>query len=1776
MAITKTLFRALTIVLLAAAAQIANATHLIGGNLGYTYIGETAPGSQMYRYQVYLEFYMNCGDDSNWEYLQELLATNGGVMPVGVYPQDPLDPNANKTLLTIANLALADSSYIVPDLPNGCDVGAGLCTERGLLTGFVDLPLNFGGYHLYFQMNARNLSISNLLNPNGTGIGYYAFIPPPLLVNSSPVWLGIPTPLLCINDTSTFVNSATDPDGDQLIFSFEVPYNSEDGGGGIIPPPNTLSNDIPLVNYVPNFGVTQPFGPGGYAFINGATGLTAYMPTVQGNYVVAVEVKEYRNGVLIGRTRRDLQLQAVVCPPNDAPETVGVQPTSYTVQAGDQLCFGISFEDPNADSLLLTASGTIFDGNAFNPPATIIAPVNGDVSVSSTFCWDTACDQAQDQPYLFSVSVSDNGCPPRTLDVIYQVTVLGFTGPTAINGPAQVCMGALGSTYSTTSIPGADYSWSVSGGVITGGDGTSSITVDWGPAGPGTVQVFATNTLGCPSAPISIPVNIAALPVTNAGADLSICPGAGIPIGGAPTGPPGSTYAWTPNVNLSATNVANPLASPGSTQQYVVEVSNSGCVNSDTVIVTVNQPQVDAGNGAVFCAGGGAQLNATSSGGTYAWSPSSGLSATDIADPFAAPLETTTYLVTLTDPIGCTATDSVTVTVNLLPDADAGADLTPCAGTTINIGGSPTGPAGSTYLWLPAVGLNDASLANPTLSVTGNTTYIVVVTDVNQCLNADTMIVTVLPLPAVDAGPDLDVCYGGSIQLQGSGAGDLLWTPPFGLSDPTAPDPICTPEITTVYTLTVTGGNTCTNSDQALVTVNVLPSANAGPDVSICAGESVSIGTNGPGDFTWSPPLGLSATDVAQPDASPAVTTTYYVTLTDATSCSQVDSVVVTVNAFDQSLAIEPPWTGACENTPVVANALPDQNGNTYAWSTSGPLTIAGTTGNTVNLLHTTPGASILYLIVTDVNGCVSDTLSSDYNTFEIPDADAGPDVTYCIGDSVQLGGAPTGTPGALVMWYSPSGSIADTLLANPWITATASETVIVLTELDICVGIDTVQVTVSETIADAGSDVSICEGEDVQLNASGGVSYSWSPANGLSDAGVNDPVASPTTTTTYTVTVTNADQCVGLASVTVEVNTVANAGLDAAVSTCGSGTLFNLTDSLGGAPENGGQWFTGTFVAHGGQFDPATDAAGTYYYVAGGSTACPDTASLQVAVTNPDITITGDDIICFGDSTTLTATGGVSFSWAPTAGVADPNSSSTQFHPDASTDYTVTVTDAAGCVGDESVSITVNQLPNANAGDDQAFCAGDDVTIGGSPTGPAGSSYAWSPANGLSSGTAANPTASPSSTTLYTVEVTDANGCVSSDTVNVTVNPLPSIDAGPDLGVCIGSSVTINATGAGSFAWSPGTGLNSTTIEDPTASPTSSLTYTVTLTDANNCVASDQVTVTVNPLPIADAGPDSWTCQGFPADLLGTTNGGNALWTPSSTVANATGLNTTATPLTTTTFTLTITDPNNCVASDAVTITVGNDPPIDAGDDATVCGGVPVQLGGSPTSVPGSSYSWSPATGLNDPTSANPVASPDVTTTYILSVNNDTCTSTAPVTVTIGTSGVADFDARFEAGCETLRGFFTDESTNAVSWQWDFGNGESSTEANPQQGLPYGQSSTVTLVITDITGCTDTTAQVFTMQDYAELVNVDVPNVISPNGDGVNDLFTLITDAFLGPCTEMSIFNRWGSTMFVSQGNNITWDGRNFAGEPCTPGAYFYVIDVNGLEFKGSVTLVR
>ena len=194
----------------------------------------------------------------------------------------------------------------------------------------------------------------------------------------------------------------------------------------------------------------------------------------------------------------------------------------------------------------------------------------------------------------------------------------------------------------------------------------------------------------------------------------------------------------------------------------------------------------------------------------------------------------------------------------------------------------------------------------------------------------------------------------------------------------------------------------------------------------------------------------------------------------------------------------------------------------------------------------------------------------------------------------------------------------------------------------------------------------------------------------------------------------------------------------------------------------------------------------------------------------------------------------------------------------------------------------------------------------------------------------------------------------------------------------------------------------------------------------------------------------------------------------------------------------------------------------------------------------------------------------------YTLTVANDTCTSTASVNVGIHAQGHAGFRWRLEPGCDALRAFLTDTSMGAVAWTWLLNQGNTAHTANAQAFLPYGENTLVTLSITDAAGCTDSTSHLFYAAAYNDEVQVNVPNVFTPNNDGLNDSFTLGTDAFLGPCARMEVMNRWGQTMFVNQGNNLEWDGRTPTGIPAAEGTYFYVIKVKDLSFRGTVMLSR
>lgn len=272
------------------------------------------------------------------------------------------------------------------------------------------------------------------------------------------------------------------------------------------------------------------------------------------------------------------------------------------------------------------------------------------------------------------------------------------------------------------------------------------------------------------------------------------------------------------------------------------------------------------------------------------------------------------------------------------------------------------------------------------------------------------------------------------------------------------------------------------------------------------------------------------------------------------------------------------------------------------------------------------------------------------------------------------------------------------------------------------------------------------------------------------------------------------------------------------------------------------------------------------------------------------------------------------------------------------------------------------------------------------------GSEYSWSPATGLSATDIPNPVATPSSTTTYTVTI--GNGSCFSESKDVTVSVL-TIDAGPDKDICNGGSVQIgnpaqDGTPTYSYSWSPTTGLNNPNSAQPMASPTVTTTYIVTVTDAASCVDRDTVVVTVGALA-ANAGPDVEICTGSSTQLSGSATGGigtvSYSWDPPTGLSASNISNPIASPVVTTAYVLTVSDGSSCQSRDTVIVTVRALPAADAGTDKNVCFGFSTSIGSS--SVPNRTYAWSPTTGLNNPNISNPIASPSVTTNYVLTVTD-------------------------------------------------------------------------------------------------------------------------------------------------------------------------------------------
>ncbi|MDX2283782.1 MAG: gliding motility-associated C-terminal domain-containing protein [Bacteroidia bacterium] len=394
------------------------------------------------------------------------------------------------------------------------------------------------------------------------------------------------------------------------------------------------------------------------------------------------------------------------------------------------------------------------------------------------------------------------------------------------------------------------------GGVITWyGDAALSTVLAAGDtliplAAAGSATYFATETAGgCESPAAQVTVTVQPAPAADAGPPQEYCPGGS---GAQLNASGGISYNWSPAQLMLVSDIPAPLVFPSVTTLFTVTVTDAnGCSATDTVTVRVRDDYVaDAGPDQTVCAGVQVQLGAASTipGAVFSWSPAAGLSNPAAAAPLWAAGSTTVFAVIAQNAQGCSAADSVRITVLPAPAADAGPDTAVCLGTALRLQGS----GGQFYTWSPAAGLSDPSVPDPLASLTASRQLVLAVRDAAGCEDRDSVQITVLPLPRITAVPAYSICEGDSIRMQAAGGLSYRWEPADDLLGADQADPLAFPAVTTAYVVTGTDANGCSAAAAALLTVNPAPKTRITGDSIGCAGTPFVLTASGGNSYRWS------------------------------------------------------------------------------------------------------------------------------------------------------------------------------------------------------------------------------------------------------------------------------------------------------------------------------------------------------------------------------------------------------------------------------------------------------------------------------------------------------------------------------------------------------------------------------------------------------------------------------------------------------------------------------------------------------------------------------------------------------------------------------------------------------------------------------------------------------------------------------------------------------------------------------------------------------------
>lgn len=1508
---------------------------------------------------------------------------------------------------------------------------------------------------------------------------------------------------------------------------------------------------------------------------------------------------------------------------NIAPPSLGVQPPGILDCDTDTLTLSATVT-PTAANVIWTTSG---GGNIASGQNTL----NPQITAAGT--------------YTITATNPDNGCSSgasATINADYAApTATAQPADTLTCQQSSVTLSGTGSSMGAN----FNYNWTASsGGNIVSGQNTLTPVVN--AAGTYTLLV-ANTTNGCTattSVPVAADTNIV-IAIANA-PDTLTCAIDTVTLNtnGSSSGA-SLTYFWTTatgNITGGA-NTPNPTVNTPGTYQLLLTNTANGCSATDVAIVGQNTapPNVQiALPDTLTCASPSQTIDAQNlslpGNFNYAWTAASGGNIIS-GDSTLGPVVNAAGIYTLTTTNlanGCTSVANVTVAIEAGTPVAVVASPGPLTCTqptqVLSSSGSSTG-ANFTYQWATANGNISLGANTPAPTVNQPGDYNLLITNTsNGCTATDTVSVSEnknIPPALADADGLLtcDFPLSNLIANNGASNGTLLfnWTTTNGnlIGDPTSDSLSC--DQPGLYHLLVTDpANGCTATDSVSVAANqqAPPVTILSPGNLTCVQLSVPLNTSGgtPNfQYHWQTTDGQFVS--GQTSDAPVVDApgSYFLTVTDpANGCTTELSVTVSQNIIEPGVLISPPQTLTCEVTQII---LDGDGGGIPQWTDANGNIVAP-----AGIFVTQVDAPGVYTLTTidPNNGCTSVASVTVQQDIVSPLANAGADDTLsCSVNSLTINGSGSATGSVAFDWSVAAGGniVTGQNTPTPVVDAPGTYTLLVTNTNNGCTATDAVEIfnDLNAPQANAGPPATLtCAIQQTTLNATASTgpnfTYSWVAANGgniLSGQNTLNPAVNEPGT--YILTVNNlSNGCVATSQVVVDENIVSPpVGADPPGTLTCAVTSLNLS----GLPASGNYswiWQTsnGNIVSGADTPNPVIDESGSYTLVViDQQNGCSATAFSIVSedVNAPVISAAAPQILTCAvltvpvNGSVTQPTSGFAADWATTDGNFVSGQNTLNPVVDEPGVYILTVENLQnGCTTTAQTFVLQNITPPVAqaAAPDEITCADPVVSLNGtgSSTGT-DFTYDWSGGQITGGQNTLAPTVSAAGT--YSLTVTDqTNGCTTTATATVGSNTTPPtvVIAAPATLTCIQNSATLNGSGSSSGVnfspiWTTSNGqfVSGQNTLNPVVNQSG--TYILTIQNLQNgCAETAQTVVLQNIVPPgADAGlSPELHCNQPEATLQGSSpTAGSMAYSWSTTNGNIVSDPTTQTPLVDAagSYALTVTDPaNGCTSTAAVLVTEVPPPAFtpelmqpDCHDSKGAVDLGAVTGGSSPFQYSkdgGQTFQSQPFFNSLSPGNYDLVVRDAFGCTAEASVQLD-----APFLPTVSLPEIVSMELGEAVSLEPV---LNQSAANIATWQWSPADGLTCSDCQNPTASPF-RFAIYTLTITDLNGC-EAQARV--------QINVDkrrylyVPNIFSPDGDGVNDMFTVYARG-VKEIRSLQVFDRWGAEIFLVehlQPNDELrgWDGR-FRGKELNPAVFVWQAVVEFVDgevevYSGDVTVQR